>query len=63
MSPATIILEATSSPGKLDSLLANLERYGTCELVRTGRIAMSRGSRTITDRGLTVAPEPAAEAV
>ncbi len=63
MSPATIILEATSSPGKLDSLLANLERYGTCELVRTGRIAMSRGSRTITDRGLTVAPAPAAEAV
>lgn len=59
MSPATIILEATSSPGKLDSLLANLERYGTCELVRTGRIGMSRGSHTITDRGLTVAPDPA----
>ena len=61
MSPATIILEATSSPGKLDSLLANLERYGTCELVRTGRIAMSRGSRTITDRGLSAAPDPAAQ--
>ena len=59
MSPETVILEATSSPGKLDSLLQNLERYGTCELVRTGRIAMSRGSGTITDRGLTVVTDPA----
>jgi acetolactate synthase-1/3 small subunit len=60
MSPDTVILEATSSPGKLDSLLQNLDRYGTCELVRTGRIAMSRGSGTITDRGLTVVADPAA---
>jgi acetolactate synthase-1/3 small subunit len=59
MSPETVILEATSSPGKLDSLLENLERYGTCELVRTGRIAMSRGSGTITDNALA----PLAEAV
>jgi acetolactate synthase I/III small subunit len=63
MSPETVILEATSSPGKLDSLLANLEPYGTCELVRTGRIAMSRGNRTITDRGLAAVAEPAAQAV
>jgi acetolactate synthase I/III small subunit len=47
MSPETVILEATSSPGKLDSLLENLDRYGTCELVRTGRIALARGSATI----------------
>ena len=59
MSPETVVLEATSSPGKLDSLLENLERYGTCELVRTGRIAMSRGSATITDNDLA----PLAEAV
>jgi hypothetical protein len=31
--------------------------------VRTGRIAMSRGNRTITDRGLTAVAGPAAEAV
>jgi acetolactate synthase I/III small subunit len=59
MSPETIILEATSSPGKLDSLLANLERYGTCELVRTGRIAMSRGSGTITGDGPAAVGGPA----
>jgi acetolactate synthase I/III small subunit len=63
MSPETVVLEATSSPGKLDSLLQNLERYGTCELVRTGRIAMARGSGTITDRGLSVVAEPAADPV
>jgi acetolactate synthase I/III small subunit len=57
MSPETVILEATSSPGKLDSLLENLERYGTCELVRTGRIAVSRGSGTITDNGLAALAE------
>jgi acetolactate synthase I/III small subunit len=57
MSPETVVLEATSSPGKLDSLLENLERYGTCELVRTGRIAMARGSGTITDDGLAALAE------
>ena len=49
MSPATLVLEATSSPAKLDALLAMLEAYGTCELVRTGRIALQRGSTTITN--------------
>jgi acetolactate synthase-1/3 small subunit len=49
MSPEMVILEATSSPGKLDSLLQNLDRYGTCELVRSGLIGMARGSVTIMD--------------
>ncbi len=47
MSPATIVLEAVASPGKLDALLAMLP--GTCELVRTGRIALTRGAAVITD--------------
>ena len=45
MSPETIVLEAIGSPGKLDALLAMLDAYGTCELVRTGRIALARGAR------------------
>jgi acetolactate synthase I/III small subunit len=49
MSPTTLVLEAVSSPAKLDALLAMLEGYGTCELVRTGRIALARGSAVITD--------------
>ncbi len=48
MSPSTLVLEAVSSPGKLDALLAMLDSYGTCELVRTGRIALARGSDVIT---------------
>jgi acetolactate synthase I/III small subunit len=49
MSPTTLVLEAVSSPGKLDALLAMLDSYGTCEIVRTGRIALSRGAGAITD--------------
>jgi acetolactate synthase I/III small subunit len=48
MSPSTLVLEAVSSPGKLDALLAMLDSYGTCELVRTGRIALARGSDVTT---------------
>jgi acetolactate synthase-1/3 small subunit len=47
--PETVVLEAVCSPGKLDALLVMLERHGTCELVRSGTIAIARGSETITD--------------
>jgi acetolactate synthase I/III small subunit len=49
MSPTTLVLEAVASPGKLDALLAMLDSYGTCELVRTGRIGLARGASVITD--------------
>ncbi len=49
MSPTTVVLEAVSSPGKLDALLAMLGSYGICEIVRTGRVALARGAGTITD--------------
>jgi len=49
LSPTTLVLEAVSSPAKLDALLAMLEDYGICELVRTGRIGLARGSTVITD--------------
>ena len=50
MSPTTLVLEAVASPAKLDALLAMLDTYGTCELVRTGRIALARGASVITDQ-------------
>ncbi len=49
LGPETIVLEAVCSPGRLDALLGQLDRHGTCELVRTGLIAIGRGSSTITD--------------
>jgi len=50
LGPGTLVLEAVCAPGKLDSLLGQLERHGTCELVRTGQIAIGRGAETITDQ-------------
>jgi acetolactate synthase-1/3 small subunit len=45
----TIVLEAVCAPGRLEQLLSELAQHGTCELVRSGQIALSRGSETITD--------------
>jgi acetolactate synthase I/III small subunit len=55
LAPDTIVLEAVCSPGRLDALLSQLERHGTCELVRTGLIAIGRGSSTITDENQSLA--------
>jgi acetolactate synthase I/III small subunit len=55
LGPDTIVLEAVCSPGRLDALLALLEQHGTCELVRSGLIALSRGGATITDSSLELA--------
>jgi acetolactate synthase-1/3 small subunit len=65
MSPSTLILEAVSSPGKLDALLAMLDSYGTCEIVRTGRIALGRGPEAITDEPdqLTATPRSTGQQV
>jgi len=49
LGPHTLVLEVVCAPGKLDSLLAQLEPHGTCELVRTGQIAIGSGGGTITD--------------
>ncbi len=59
LTPDTLILESVSGPGKLDALLAMLETYGPCELVRTGRVALGRGRETITDGDTETAPVPA----
>src|SRR5215470_7141510 len=48
----TVVLEVMCSPGKLDSMLGELERFGVLELVRTGLIAIGRGSSTITEEDL-----------
>ena len=43
----TVILEVTGDTPKIDALEALLHQYGIKELVRTGKIAMPRGSKTI----------------
>ncbi|MTV27039.1 acetolactate synthase small subunit [Nitriliruptoraceae bacterium ZYF776] len=45
----SITIEAAGSPDKLAAMVGLLEPYGIREMVRSGRIALSRGARSITD--------------
>ena len=44
LSESTLMLQATGSTEKLDSMELILDKYGILELVRTGKIIMARGS-------------------
>ncbi|PRZ05241.1 acetolactate synthase small subunit [Isoptericola sp. CG 20/1183] len=50
--PDTVVVEATGTAAKLDALLAALAPYGVREIVKSGTLAVGRGSRSITDRAL-----------
>lgn len=47
MSEKTFVIELTGAADKIDAFEKLLEPYGVRELVRTGRIAMARGTRGI----------------
>ena len=42
----TFIVEATGSSDKIDALIDLLSKYGIKEMVRTGRIVLTRGPKT-----------------
>jgi acetolactate synthase I/III small subunit len=44
VAPASLVLEICASEAKVDGLLEVLRPYGVLEMVRTGRVAMDRGS-------------------
>jgi acetolactate synthase-1/3 small subunit len=44
-----LTIEAAGSPDKLEALVQLLEPYGIREMVRSGTIALARGTRSITD--------------
>jgi len=52
VSPNTLTVEATGTPDKLAALYDLLSQYGIKELVRTGRVALARGDKAMTDRPL-----------
>ena len=45
VSPDSMMIEITGTEDKIDGLLHVLEGYGVLEMVRTGRVAMRRGSK------------------
>jgi acetolactate synthase-1/3 small subunit len=44
VSPESLVIETTGTEDKIDSLLEVLRPYGVIEMVRTGRVAMTRGT-------------------
>lgn len=48
--PDSVIVESIGSRGKLEALLGALEPYGVRELAQSGAVAISRGSKAITDQ-------------
>jgi acetolactate synthase I/III small subunit len=46
VAPESLMIEVTGTEDKIDSMLEVLQPYGVLEMVRTGRIAMCRGSHT-----------------
>ena len=47
VSPESLVIEATGTEDKIDSLLEVLRPYGVIEMVRTGRVAMARGTTPV----------------
>jgi acetolactate synthase-1/3 small subunit len=59
VSPESLVIETTGTEDKIDSLLDVLRPYGVVEMVRTGRVAMARGTGAAVSRP-GESPEPAA---
>ncbi len=46
VAPTALVIEITGTEDKIDGLLEVLRHYGILEMVRTGRVAMSRGANS-----------------
>ncbi|MFB3915083.1 MAG: acetolactate synthase small subunit [Terriglobales bacterium] len=47
MAPDSMMIETTGTEDKIDGMLEALRPYGIIEMVRTGRVAMCRGSHSV----------------
>lgn len=56
VAPDSLVIEITGTEDKIDSLLDVLRPFGVLEMVRTGRVAIARGSKNGV---ATAAAEPA----
>jgi acetolactate synthase-1/3 small subunit len=55
VAPDSLIVEATGTEDKIDALYEMLRGYGVKELVRTGVVAMRRGSGSVAEETATLA--------
>ena len=62
VAPASLVIEMAGSEAKIDGLLEVLRPHGVIEMVRTGRVAMSRGVGSATTTAGPAAAMPDAEA-
>lgn len=51
-----VTIEATGDAGKLTAMLNVLEPFGIREIAQSGRVAIGRGARSITDRTMRAVP-------
>ena len=58
VTPLSFVLEATGDEAKLEALLELLRPMGIQEIVRTGKVAISRGPKTRTRKTETPKPRP-----
>src|SRR6266513_2656744 len=63
VSPESLVIETTGTEDKIDSLVEVLRPYGLIEMVRTGRVSLTRGSSNGNGKAAveTVADATAAE--
>lgn len=59
VAPEAITIEITGNHDKLEDFLRILEPFGIKEIVKSGMIALGRGSRSISERTLRSADRPA----
>jgi acetolactate synthase-1/3 small subunit len=62
VSPDSLVIEATGTEDKIDSLLEVLRPYGVVEMVRTGLVSMARGTGAEKDKTVAPASRVAADA-
>src|SRR5262245_26177712 len=61
VSPEGLVIEATGTEEKIDSLVEMLRPYSIVEMVRTGRVVMARGSAMANSQALRSKHEKPAE--
>ena len=47
VAPDSVVIEVTGTPDKLRAFLEVMETFGIRELIRSGQVALNRGSKTL----------------